>query len=190
MLEFELLLFGAALLALVLVPVPFVNKVGNKVNGLLYKFHITSPVPKVINGTISFPLLVGLASLAVAAFHFIGYYNKHIVNFDQRKLLNDIDNGKRFRSERNMYLWACSAAVYLALHSFARLQDSEDATERRQVRNAVNAFGAGGASSAPAPASAAQQQQQQATRNTTTTAAAESTTQRNTTADVLKNKAE
>lgn len=45
---------------------------------------------------------------------------------DKKQFLGELDNAKRWRMERDLYLWASTAAVYLALHTFARLNDARN----------------------------------------------------------------
>ena len=145
-LEFELLLVGGILLSLILIPISPIRRLGNFINNALYRIRLSSPFPQIINGTVSLTLLVGLLGLVCSTYLFLNYYRRYVNNkdFASRKTLSDRDNVTRFREERNIYIWASSAVVYLALHTFGRLahqtKQAEQARTRQQARNAVAAM--------------------------------------------------
>ena len=120
-LDFELLLVGFILLALCLVPVRPVQAVGTFVVRLLYKLHIHSPVPSLVRGTVSLLLLVGVWGLLSTAYCFLSWYNQYVAVLTPVNMISVLDNGKRWREERNIYMWASTAVVYLTLHTIARL---------------------------------------------------------------------
>ncbi len=121
-LDYELLLGGGALLALCLVPIGPVQRFGRWLLGFIFKLSVHSPVPSVLPGTISLLLLIGGWGLLCATYLFNEWYGEHVRALsDSKKVLESVSTGKRWRAERNMVMWACTAAVYLSLHTIARL---------------------------------------------------------------------
>ena len=145
-LEFELLLVGAVILGAILIPITPIRRLGTFINNALYRVRLSSPFPQIINGTVSITLLIGMLGLVCSTYLFLNYYRRYMSkgNFASRKMLSDRDNVTRFREERNIYIWASSAVVYLALHTFGRLahqtREAGAARTERQARNAVSAM--------------------------------------------------
>ena len=158
-LDYALLVVGGSVLALCLVPVAPLQAVGTFIVRLLYKLRLSSPVPALVRGTVSVPLLLGGWGLACAAFVFLQWYRQHIVGLTATKALQDLNSGKRWRQERDMYMFASTAAIYLALHTLGRLAFNASVTAAAAAPAAPAAPGAPAAlprpSAAPAPAAAA-----------------------------------
>lgn len=145
-LEFELLIVGGVILAALLIPFGPIRRLGNFINNALYRIRLSSPFPSIVSGSVSLTLLVGVLGLVCSTYLFLNYFRRYVSkgDFGARKTLSDRENVSRFREERNIYIWASSAVVYLALHTFGRLQqqgrEAAAANTERQARNAVAAM--------------------------------------------------
>ena len=119
-----LLVVGGAVLSLCLIPIPPLQYLGNLIVRLLYKIRLHSPVPKFVRGTISPFLVPGVWGLMATAFSFTTWYNAHIKSSSyEGPPANplDFDSGKRWKHERDIYMFAATSVIYLALHTLGRL---------------------------------------------------------------------
>jgi hypothetical protein len=134
-----LLIAGSVLLASILVPVPFVRRMGEGGLRWLYKLHVSSPIPA-LPGSVSLPLAIGMIALIMTGFSFRTWMRRFLDPLlesnsvrgtgaiEASVLSNSMSQAGRFRGidarfllERNLYMQALTAVIYLSLHTIARL---------------------------------------------------------------------